>query len=41
MSWRTEVNLERYPELNAVFQAISPQQILNQLEALPVDARGP
>jgi hypothetical protein len=30
-----EVNLERYPELNAVFEAMNPQQILNQLEALP------
>jgi hypothetical protein len=25
-----EVNLERYPELNAVFEAMNPQQILNQ-----------
>lgn len=30
-----EVNLERYPELNTVFESMSPQQILNQLEALP------
>ena len=30
-----EVNLERYPELNAVFATLNPQQILNQLEALP------
>jgi uncharacterized protein len=30
-----EVNLERYPELNAVFESMSPQQILNQFEALP------
>ncbi len=30
-----EVNLERYPELNAVFESMSPQQILNQVEALP------
>ena len=30
-----EVNLERYPELNAVFEAMNPQEILNQLEALP------
>jgi len=30
-----EVNLERYPELNAVFKGMSPQQILNQLEAVP------
>jgi uncharacterized protein len=30
-----EVNLERYPELNAVFEALNPQEILNQLEALP------
>ena len=30
-----EVNLERHPELNAVFEGMSPQQILNQVEALP------
>jgi predicted AAA+ superfamily ATPase len=30
-----EVNLERYPELNAVFESMNPQSILNQLEALP------
>ena len=30
-----EVNLERYPELNSVFENMNPQQILNQLEALP------
>lgn len=30
-----EVNLERHPELNIVFESMSPQQILNQLEALP------
>jgi predicted AAA+ superfamily ATPase len=30
-----EVNLERYPELNTVFESMSPQQILNQLETLP------
>jgi predicted AAA+ superfamily ATPase len=30
-----EINLERYPELNAVFETMNPPQILNQLEALP------
>lgn len=30
-----EVNLERHPELNTVFESMSPQQILDQLEALP------
>lgn len=30
-----EVNLERYPELNAVFESMSPGPILNQIEALP------
>lgn len=30
-----EVNMERYPELNTVFESMSPQRILNQLEALP------
>jgi predicted AAA+ superfamily ATPase len=37
-----EVNLERHPELDAVFASMSPQQTLNQLEALPnVPAIGP
>ena len=30
-----EVNLERYPELNAVFETLNPQQVLNQVEAIP------
>jgi uncharacterized protein len=30
-----DVNLERHPELNTVFESMSPPQILNQLEALP------
>lgn len=30
-----EVNLERHPELNAVFEGMSPEQIVNQIEALP------
>ncbi len=30
-----EVNLERFPELNPVFQKMDPLQILNQIEALP------
>lgn len=30
-----EVNLERHPQLNAVFQTMDPAMILDQLEALP------
>jgi len=30
-----EVNLERYPELRFVFERMNPEQILNQIEALP------
>jgi predicted AAA+ superfamily ATPase len=37
-----EVNLERHPQINVVFESMSPQQILNQLEALPnMPAIGP